>query len=261
MLDELTAHLTLAGPGLRVDVGAHLGHFTLPLACQPGARVLAFEPIGFVMAQLLERIQAEPRIAPGTVRVLPMALSDTPGWTRLSIPMVPGGPVLQWASITKDFEAVRARCPQGLMESVALDVEVRTLDAFALEDVCSLKIDVEGAELPVLRGARETIARWRPFITCELEERHSAGCTWSVPAYLDALGYEGFFVHAGVLHPVAALDRARMQQASESPAGGRYSDPYIFEFYFVHRSQPERRQAVVALAPGGYAERVDLQRR
>lgn len=180
LVSESGIHLALDGPGQVVDVGAHVGTFSLALMQNPGIRVLAFEPLPWVRGDLGARIHGDPDIPRRRFRVLPYAL-----------------------------------------------------------------------------GARDTIARCRPFISCELEERHAEGCTWSVPAYLDALGYDGYFIHEGRLHPVSALLRPRMQRASESPGSGEYSDPYIFEFYFIHRSQPGRLQDLVDLVPGGYAERAD----
>jgi FkbM family methyltransferase len=257
---ESGIHLALDGPGRVVDVGAHLGRFSIPLMQNPEIRVLAFEPVPWVRGDLITRIRDELAIAPSKFRVMPQALGDQCGRTRMSIPLLGGWPVLEWASIAKDFNAIAARNPSHDLKSVEIEVEVRTLDAFGVDDLCGLKVDAEGAELSVLRGARETIARCRPFISCELEERHAEGCTWAVPAFLDALGYDGFFIHAGRLHPVAALERAWMQCACESPGGRDYSVPYVFEFYFIHRSQPGRRQTLVDLLPGGYAERVDASR-
>jgi hypothetical protein len=52
-----------------------------------------------------------------------------------------------------------------------------------------VKLDAEGAEYEVLRGARETLARCRPVLSVEIEERHRPGSTYAVPAFLDGLGY------------------------------------------------------------------------
>lgn len=177
-LAESGIHLALDGPGRVVDVGAHLGRFSLPLMQNPEIRVLAFEPVPWVRGDLVTRIRDELAIAPSRFRVMPQALGDQCGRTRMSIPLLGGWPVLEWASIAKDFNAIAARNPSHDLKSVEIEVEVRPLDAFGFDDLCGLKADAEGAELSVLRGARDTIARCRPFISCELEERHAEGCTW-----------------------------------------------------------------------------------
>ena len=48
-----------------------------------------------------------------------------------------------------------------------VEVEMRTLDSFALDHVDFMKIDTEGFELYVVNGALETIKRWRPNIVIE----------------------------------------------------------------------------------------------
>ena len=50
---------------------------------------------------------------------------------------------------------------------VKLDVPVATLDSFDLEAVDMIKIDCEGFELQVLKGAVETLKRWRPALIVE----------------------------------------------------------------------------------------------
>ncbi len=97
-------------------------------------------------------------------------------------------------------------------------VPVQRLDDRAITDLTGLKVDAEGAEYEILRGARETLLRCRPVITMEVEERHREGSTWAVPAYLDALGYEVLFELRGEWFPMAALDRATMQRASPDPS-------------------------------------------
>jgi hypothetical protein len=47
------------------------------------------------------------------------------------------------------------------------DVPLRTLDSFALDRVDLLKIDCEGTECDVLRGAIETLVRCRPVVAVE----------------------------------------------------------------------------------------------
>lgn len=53
-------------------------------------------------------------------------------------------------------------------------VPMVTLDSLNIADVDLIKIDVEGYELPVIEGRRETIARWRPNIIIEQKGNEAA---------------------------------------------------------------------------------------
>ena len=72
------------------------------------------------------------------------------------------------------------------------DIPLKTLDSFHLEDVDLLKIDVEGTELFVLRGAEELLAKQRPVIVVEQKPGHAQkyglGEQDAIP-YLESLGY------------------------------------------------------------------------
>lgn len=237
-MDELTFLTALHRPGTLVDVGAHEGLLTLPLAALPGARVIAFEPLAEARATLARAAAGNPAI---TLR--PEALGDAPGTLDLSLPLLDGVPQWQWASTAKGYAAHESSRVTVRREAVP----VVTLDSLALPDLTALKIDAEGAEYAVLRGARATLARCRPVITLELEERHAEGCTWAVPAFLDALGYETAFEHDGRWNPPSALHRPTMQRASPDPSIFEASDPYIFNFY----AWPlERADEARALLPG-----------
>ena len=60
-------------------------------------------------------------------------------------------------------------------EGDTIECEVRTLDSFQFENVDFLKIDVEGAELDVLRGGMNTIETHRPIITTEHSQQTPEG--------------------------------------------------------------------------------------
>ena len=231
-MDEENFHHLLHRPGTLVDIGAHDGLLTIPLARLPGSRVLAFEPLPSAFARLQAAVQAAfGGAAPAHVTCHHLALGDHQGSITLAMPVLDGVAQEQWASTAKDYAAhVSAR--------VAVErftVPMRRLDDFALADVTAIKLDAEGAEYEILRGAQETLLRCRPVLTLEVEERHRQGSTYAVPAFLDALGYDVFFELKGAWHPMADLDRATMQRASSDPSVFEASDPYVFVFYALPR--------------------------
>jgi len=228
VMDEEKFHRLLHRPGTLVDIGAHDGLLTIPLARLPGSRVLAFEPLPSAHARLEAALRAAFGGAPDHVACHHLALGDHQGNITLAMP---GVAQEQWASTAKDYAA-------HLSARVTVErftVPVRRLDDFALADVTAIKLDAEGAEYEILRGARETLQRCRPVLTLELEERHREGSTHAVPAYLDALGYDVLFELNGAWHAMAELDRATMQRASSDPSVFEASDPYVFVFYALPR--------------------------
>lgn len=159
----------LLRPGHTVlDVGANVGYYTLlasVLVGDPG-RVHAFEPEPRNAGFLRRHASLNRR---GNVRVEQAAVSDREGTAR--------------------FDFGSGSGTGHLADSGA--IEVRTL---SLDDYCAqhglaphaIKIDVEGAEMSVLQGARETLVRHRPilFLSTHGAEVHAAAL-----ALLRGLGY------------------------------------------------------------------------
>jgi hypothetical protein len=72
---------------------------------------------------------------------------------------------------------------------------VRQLDSLGLPQVDALKIDVEGAELNVLRGAEKTINRDHPGILIEFSEDNTRQFGYepgAIKDWLEARGYNTF---------------------------------------------------------------------
>ncbi|MDO9707772.1 FkbM family methyltransferase [Paracraurococcus lichenis] len=239
-MDELGFHRVLHRPGTLLDVGAHDGLFTLPFAALPGSRVLAFEPLPAAFARLRAAAGALPN-----VELRAEALGDQDGEVTLTLPVLDGVPQEQWASTAKGYAGLDARVAEQRHS-----VPLRRLDGFGLKDLTAVKLDAEGAEYEVLRGARETLLRCRPILSIEIEERHREGSTWAVPAYLDALGYEAFWEFWGEWRPMAGFDRGAMQRASPNPAVFEASDPYVFVFYFLPREEAPAMLAALRAAEG-----------
>ena len=245
-MDELAFLRALHRAGTVVDVGAHDGALTLPLALLPGADVVAFEPLPPAFARLEAAVRAAyGGVVPGHVALRCEALGVGPGRLSLEVPVVGGVAQEQWASVAKDYAAIAAGDAR-VEQILRWDVDVVALDALGLGDVTAMKVDAEGAEEEVLRGAEATLRRCMPVLSVEIEERHRVGSTVAVPRFLAGLGYRGFYRLGGAWHPVEGFYASVMQMASPSPASFEASDPYVFVFGFVPVGRVEELMRVEA---------------
>jgi FkbM family methyltransferase len=157
----------LSSGGVAMDVGANVGWHTLLMARLVGdaGRVLAAEANPSVRARLMAHLSVN-RVL--NVGVFPYAVSDSSGTVTFRAPASddPGsgdGHVVTGAN-SDDVDVI--------------NVETRTLDEICLsagvERLDLIKIDVEGYEWPVLKGAEKTVARFRPHIVFEYIDEYGA---------------------------------------------------------------------------------------
>lgn len=126
-----------------VDVGAHVGLFSFWMV-RDFDQVVAFEPVATHRACWLANVPARPQdVLHGC------ALGARAGGVRL--------------------EPVTVTSSGGTYVAGPGDVPMRTLDSFALPVVDLLKVDCEGFERDVLKGALATLTRTRPV--CIVEQR------------------------------------------------------------------------------------------
>lgn len=196
-----------------VDVGANRGVWTHQLAALC-PRVYAFEPNPKMFA-ILDAAR------PANVATRQMALSDRSGVASLNVPRSARGYSNQHASLEHNWS--------GAMEFGVVEVATARLDDLDLEPCGFIKIDVEGHEAAVIAGATGLIARDRPTLLVELEERHSETTIERSIAAVTALGYDAFVLKAGVLQPIAAFDPDADHRAAVETPG------YIFNFIFKPR--------------------------
>lgn len=97
-----------------------------------------------------------------------------------------------------------------------------------------IKIDVEGLELRVLRGAETTLRHSMPALVAEIEQRHQSAPIQETFAYLAGLGYVGYFLGPGGLQPLVEFDVERHQVAplrasvNDQTALGEYVADFLF---------------------------------
>lgn len=155
----------LASSDMFVDVGANLGYYSL-IALQHRKHVIAFEPQSQNLKCLFRNLDAN-GWSDGA-EVFPVALAEKPGTLTLYGASGPS------ASLVKGWAGYSSRFSQT--------VPVNTLDRFLGTQYRGsrllIKIDVEGAEFNVLKGAAQTLARTpRPAWLVEicLNEYHPGG--------------------------------------------------------------------------------------
>ena len=174
MLNDIRRRLTPGG--VFVDVGANIGNHTLFAAAVCGARVLAFEPSPSLVEHCAENLAIN--AVEGQVELRQAGVSDHAGQAALQ-----PGPAHN-AGMTR-----LAPLPDAANDSdataitlVALDEELATR-ALAPQVI---KVDVEGMEPAVLRGAIATLMLHRPalYVEAATEPEFRA-----VRAVLDPLGY------------------------------------------------------------------------
>jgi hypothetical protein len=95
----------------------------------------------------------------------------------------------------------------------------------------------------VLEGGANTIARERPVLLVEIEQRHTSGDITDTFQAVTALGYRGYFLDdTGAVAPLAAFRYERDQ----APYLNHDSDPrYVNDFLFIHQSD-DRAAALLA---------------
>ncbi len=172
---EMGFALHLLRPGdLLLDVGANVGSYTLLGGGVAGATVHAFEPVAHTFERLLRNVRLND--LEGRVTCHPLVVGAAPGKVRMQT----------------HRDAMNRVMTDGESASSSTEVAMTTLDQH-LPNVSPtlIKIDVEGFELSVLQGARDTLSRAAAVLIEVSQHRdevlaalHTAGLT---PVTYDAM--------------------------------------------------------------------------
>lgn len=168
-----------------LDVGAHIGVFSLK-ARHRAASVYAWEPNQELYQTLCRNISANK-----SDNIVPIccAVADRPGMTRFAWHF-DGNRGMAGLEIS-DMLAVRDPMVMDLLSleyncTPTYRVPVRTLDEYAFERVDLVKLDVEGCEARVLRGAVHILENHHPVL---LIECHSTDVLEELREFLAVDGY------------------------------------------------------------------------
>lgn len=182
---------------IAIDVGAHHGYYTLLMAkmVQSSGRVIAFEP----SPREFRRLRRHVRLNRCTnVTTEPLAIAKQAGPREFFV--VDG----QWTVRNS------LRCSETLRPS-SVHIPATTIDDYLfghpeIRRVDFVKLDIEGAELEALHGAKDLLSRRpRPLILCELNDPVIQESVWGhraedIVQFVKERGYTWFGIsHEGGL--------------------------------------------------------------
>jgi len=172
---------------LLYDIGAHFGVFSLA-AAQFGGKAIAIDP----SPEAVEMIEIERTLnhCADRVKVFRAAVSDTNG----AIDMLSSG-------VFSDgyFKVATQRPKRELTQIQAVTIDQMTLQ---FGPPTHIKIDVEGHEAAVLRGARDTLRQFSPVLFLELHNEiviSAGGNPSAVLVELSERGYHTFALNGGAI--------------------------------------------------------------
>lgn len=156
-------HVELKDDDVVFDVGANIGSMALGFAQQlPRGHVYAFEPTDFAFSKILNNLALNPHLAK---RITPVQFF-------LSDQTKSDHEIQAYASWKVDGSAANIHRLHGGAVKSAQSVPAVTLDDYCsinrIQRVDLIKIDTDGHELKVLRGARRTVEKNRPYIIFEI---------------------------------------------------------------------------------------------
>ncbi len=137
-----------------------MGRHLIPMArcVAPTGRILAFEPLPVCRESLAIELDGTwPELRP-LVTIHGCALGDTSGRTEFVV-----------AREALAYSGLKERKYDVATTLERIPIDVRRLDEFALDlpSLAYIKIDAEGGELHILRGAAKSLERFRPVVTFE----------------------------------------------------------------------------------------------
>ena len=140
-----------------LDIGSNIGQWTRPLA-KKFQSVICFEPNPNFRECFKKNITEQ------NVVLWPYGLSDTEH------------------KASQRFNSTVLSREDG-------DIDCRTLDSFGLTNVDFVKIDVDGFEVPLLAGARETMTQNNPVVNIEMKRDKRLSTVRKCESMLGDLGY------------------------------------------------------------------------
>jgi FkbM family methyltransferase len=214
--ETTAAFRALVRPGdIAFDVGANIGCHALSLAklVQPAGSVVAFEPIQWAFKKLTRNAALNPGLH--NLRLEKLAVSSHSASSR---------------TITFRASWPTFGCKPGIFTDA---VEVITIDDYMarsrLPHLDLVKIDVDGFEHKVIRGAKNTLERWAPALVMELGAYTLTAVGDNLNALLQTIFTAGYLV----FH-----ERTHEQLSSHEEIAACIPEQHTINVVCLHREDP-----------------------
>ena len=184
LLQDLAAGLRAKGKAVNFfDVGANIGHHTLFMS-HKADRIFAFEPFEVVLNQMKRKLE---HAGIRNVTIFPVALGED---NETGTYRPPTGANQGTGTLTGAMQYNSAE--ETISVTVVGGDDFLTVNN--LPPISLLKMDVEGYELNVLKGLKQTLRRDRPPILVEIKRENLTGSSTQTREAMDDLVYPNHLV-------------------------------------------------------------------
>lgn len=188
-----------------IDGGANIGELTLVAAkcVGPTGKVVSFEPVETIHEKLARHVSRNG--FDGIVTLQQMGLSDRTGEDTIYAATSIYDDGSAHTGLGTIYPTAERGAPIGTIDLTTLDVIAADM---RLARLAGIKLDIEGAELGALKGAREVLARFKPWLIVEIGRETCRAAGYEPDEVLAAMpGYSFARIERhGRLIPIAAGD-------------------------------------------------------
>lgn len=221
--------------GMVIDIGVNIGLYLVNLrAIDEGREYLGFEPNSFCNFYTQELMRSN---GFNNARVMPFALSDNRSIRAFFITRMGAK-----TGSLHDCAGLKSR------GKYSFDVFTMPGDDFVQlinpKEICVFKIDVEGAELEVLRGLKSALQKYKPYIFCEILYLPASTHPTYEEKYMRLVELTSFLKE--INYVILAVDKNDPSIIDEIDSLDQFNDSQRRDYILVHNSESDKLKIELA---------------